>query len=123
LFLLAIERADVCLMMIDANEGVTDQDAKIAGEAHEAGKGIIIVVKSNVLIILNFSIDSDTLLFLLIPAVSISTYFPYSFSYSVSIAIEKFSIMRTLLAIERADVCLMMIDANEGVTDQDKIFI
>ena len=42
--LLAVERADVCLMMIDANEGVTDQDAKIAGEAHEAGKGIIIVV-------------------------------------------------------------------------------
>ena len=42
--LLAIERADVCLMMIDANEGVTDQDAKIAGEAHEAGKGIIILV-------------------------------------------------------------------------------
>lgn len=42
--LLAIERSDVCLMMIDALEGVTDQDAKIAGEAHEAGKGIIIVV-------------------------------------------------------------------------------
>ncbi len=42
--LLAIERADVCVMMIDANEGVTDQDAKIAGEAHEAGKGIILVV-------------------------------------------------------------------------------
>ena len=42
--LLAIERSDVCLMMIDANEGVTDQDAKIAGEAHEAGKGIIIVI-------------------------------------------------------------------------------
>lgn len=42
--LFAIERSDVCLMMIDANEGVTDQDAKIAGEAHEAGKGIVIVV-------------------------------------------------------------------------------
>lgn len=42
--LLAIERADVCLMMIDAIEGVTDQDAKIAGEAHEAGKGIILVI-------------------------------------------------------------------------------
>lgn len=42
--LLAVERADVVLMMIDANEGVTEQDAKIAGEAHEAGKGIIIVV-------------------------------------------------------------------------------
>ena len=42
--LLAIERADVCLMMIDAKDGVTDQDAKIAGEAHEAGKGVIIVV-------------------------------------------------------------------------------
>ncbi len=42
--LLAIERADVCLMLIDALEGVTDQDAKIAGEAHEAGKAIIIVV-------------------------------------------------------------------------------
>jgi len=42
--LFAIERADVCLVLIDANEGVTDQDAKILGEAHEAGKGIIIVV-------------------------------------------------------------------------------
>ena len=42
--LFAIERADVCLLMIDATEGVTEQDAKIAGEAHEAGKGIIIVV-------------------------------------------------------------------------------
>jgi len=40
----AIERADVCLIMIDANEGVTEQDTKIAGEAHEAGKGIIIVI-------------------------------------------------------------------------------
>lgn len=42
--LLAVERADVCLLMIDANEGVTDQDTKIAGEAHEAGKAVIIVV-------------------------------------------------------------------------------
>lgn len=42
--LTAIERSDVCLVMIDATEGVTDQDAKIAGYAHEAGKGIIIVV-------------------------------------------------------------------------------
>ena len=42
--LFAIERADVCIMMIDATEGVTDQDAKIAGEAHEAGKGIILVI-------------------------------------------------------------------------------
>ncbi len=42
--LLAIDRSDVCLMLIDATEGVTDQDTKIAGEAHEAGKGIIIVV-------------------------------------------------------------------------------
>ncbi len=42
--LLAIERADVCLVLIDALEGVTDQDAKILGEAHEVGKGIIIVV-------------------------------------------------------------------------------
>ncbi len=42
--LFAIERADVCLVLIDANEGVTEQDTKILGEAHEAGKGIIIVV-------------------------------------------------------------------------------
>ena len=42
--LLAIQRSDVCLMMIDATQGVTDQDAKIAGEAHEAGKGVILVV-------------------------------------------------------------------------------
>lgn len=41
---LAIERADVCVLMIDANEGVTEQDAKIAGKAHEAGKAIIIAI-------------------------------------------------------------------------------
>lgn len=41
---LAIERADVCIIMIDANEGVTEQDTKIAGKAHEAGKGVIIVI-------------------------------------------------------------------------------
>ena len=42
--ILAIERADICLMLIDSLEGITDQDAKIAGEAHEAGKGVIIVI-------------------------------------------------------------------------------
>ena len=41
---LAIERADVCLIMIDARDGVTEQDTKIAGLAHEAGKACIIVV-------------------------------------------------------------------------------
>ena len=41
---MAIERADVCLVMIDANEGVTEQDTKVAGLAHEAGKACIIVV-------------------------------------------------------------------------------
>lgn len=41
---LAIERADVCIMLIDATEGVSEQDSKIIGEAHEAGKGIIIAV-------------------------------------------------------------------------------
>ena len=41
---LAVERSDVCLIMIDAREGVTEQDTKIAGLAHEAGKASIIVV-------------------------------------------------------------------------------
>lgn len=40
----AIEKADVCLIMIDATEGVTEQDEKIAGLAHGAGKGVIIVI-------------------------------------------------------------------------------
>ena len=40
----AVERVDVVLMVIDATEGVTEQDAKIAGIAHERGKGVIIVV-------------------------------------------------------------------------------
>ncbi len=40
----AIERCDVCLLMIDAQEGVTEQDKKIAGIAHEAGKGLVVVV-------------------------------------------------------------------------------
>jgi len=40
----AVERADVVLLVIDATEGVTEQDAKIAGIAHERGKGILIVV-------------------------------------------------------------------------------
>ena len=39
----AIDRCDVCLILIDANEGVTEQDTKIAGLAHEAGKACIIV--------------------------------------------------------------------------------
>ena len=41
---MAIERADVCLILIDAQEGVTEQDTKVAGMAHEAGKACIIVV-------------------------------------------------------------------------------
>lgn len=40
----AVERADVVLVVIDASEGVTEQDAKIAGIAHDRGKGIIVVV-------------------------------------------------------------------------------
>ena len=41
---MAIERSDVCVIMIDAQEGVTEQDTKVAGLAHEAGKACIIVV-------------------------------------------------------------------------------
>lgn len=41
---MAVERADVCLIMIDAQDGITEQDEKIAGIAHEAGKASIIVV-------------------------------------------------------------------------------
>lgn len=41
---MAVERADVCLIMIDATEGITEQDEKIAGIAHEAGKASIVVV-------------------------------------------------------------------------------
>ena len=40
----AVERADVCILMINAEEGITDQDTKIAGIAHEAGKAVIIAV-------------------------------------------------------------------------------
>ena len=40
----AIERSDVCILVIDAEEGITEQEAKIAGIAHEAGKAIIIAV-------------------------------------------------------------------------------
>ena len=41
---MAIERCDVCLVLIDANEGVTEQDTKVAGMAHDSGKACIIVV-------------------------------------------------------------------------------
>lgn len=41
---MAVERADVCLLLIDAQDGITEQDEKIAGIAHEAGKACIIVV-------------------------------------------------------------------------------
>ena len=40
----AVERCDICIMMIDAMEGLTEQDKKILGIAHEAGKGLMIVV-------------------------------------------------------------------------------
>ena len=39
-----MERADVVILVIDATEGVTEQDAKIAGIAHDRGKGIIVAV-------------------------------------------------------------------------------
>lgn len=42
--LMAVERADVCVIMIDATEGVTEQDTKVAGEAHNAGKACVIIV-------------------------------------------------------------------------------
>ena len=41
---MAVERADVCIIMADANEGITEQDEKIAGIAHEAGKACIIAI-------------------------------------------------------------------------------
>ncbi len=41
---LAVERADVCVVMIDAEQGITEQDERIAGLAHEAGKGIVVCV-------------------------------------------------------------------------------
>lgn len=41
---MAVEKADVCLLMVDANEGVTAQDERIAGIAHESGKAVIIVI-------------------------------------------------------------------------------
>ncbi len=40
----AVERSDVCLILLDAREGVTEQDSKVAGLAHESGKGCILVV-------------------------------------------------------------------------------
>lgn len=40
----AVERADVVVLMIDAEEGITEQDAKIAGIAHDRGRGMIIAV-------------------------------------------------------------------------------
>ena len=41
---MAIDRSDVCVIMIDATEGFTEQDSKVAGLAHEAGKGCVIAV-------------------------------------------------------------------------------
>lgn len=41
---MAIERSDVCVIMIDAEAGVTEQDTKVAGLAHEAGKACILAV-------------------------------------------------------------------------------
>src|SRR5699024_3616299 len=40
----AVDRADICILVIDASEGITEQDTKIAGYAHEEGKGMIIAV-------------------------------------------------------------------------------
>lgn len=42
--LAAVDRSDVCIIMLDANDGVTEQDTKIAGYAHEEGKGMVIAV-------------------------------------------------------------------------------
>ena len=42
--LLAVDRSDICVLMIDATSGVSEQDSKIAGYAHDNGKGILILV-------------------------------------------------------------------------------
>lgn len=41
---MAVDRADVCLIVIDATEGFTEQDSKVAGYAHEQGKASIVVI-------------------------------------------------------------------------------
>ncbi len=56
---MAVERAQVCLLMIDASTGITDQDTKIAGIAHEAGKAVIIVVNKWDLIEKDNSTDNE----------------------------------------------------------------
>jgi len=55
----AIERCDVCILMLDAQDGVTEQDKKIAGIAHEAGAGIIVCVNKWDLIVKNTNTMRD----------------------------------------------------------------
>ena len=47
--LAAVDRSDVCVIMIDANEGITEQDTKVAGYAHEQGKACIFAVNKWIL--------------------------------------------------------------------------
>ena len=72
---MAVERADVCLIVVDATEGVTEQDEKIAGIAHEAGKAVIIIVNKWDLL---DSADKDTVKYSkkVYEALSYMTYAP-----------------------------------------------
>jgi len=75
---MAIERSNVCLIMIDAQEGVTEQDTKIAGLAHEAGKASILVVNKWDLVEKSTN-TMDNYRKLVYNAISYMTYAPVAF--------------------------------------------
>ena len=107
----AVERADVVVMMIDAEEGVTEQDAKIAGIAHDRGKGIVIAVNKWDAIDTRVVYQDKEYIFIDTAGLRRKN--------KIKEELERYSIIRTVTAVERADVVVMMIDAEEGVTEQD----
>ena len=157
----AVERCDVAVLIIDATEGITEQDAKIAGIAHERGKGMIIAVNKWDLV----EKDNTTMkkftekireklsympyaeliflsaktgqrlpkLFDMIDAViencalRVQTGQEYIFIDTAGLRrkskikeeLERYSIIRTVTAVERCDVAVLIIDATEGITEQD----
>ncbi|MBO5148884.1 MAG: ribosome biogenesis GTPase Der [Anaerotignum sp.] len=132
----AVERCDVAILVIDANEGITDQDTKIAGIAHERGKAAIIgkpnVGKSS---LINKILGEDRLIVSNIAGTTrdaVDTPIEINGQKYIFIdtagmrrkskikeEIERFSIIRAVAAVERCDVAILVIDANEGITDQD----
>ena len=116
---IAIDTADVIMFMVDVKQGLVDADAKVADMLRRSHKPVVLVVNK----VDNF----DKLMPDVYEFYNLGIGEPYPISSvnrlglgdMLDAVLEHFMIVRTVSAVERADVVVLLIDAVEGVTEQD----